>query len=740
MPSSMIDSKSTLFLLGLLYLQASSADATISTSAGFPQDVFAKPAFQVSLGHTGKGAPTLPIKRSDAISILEQQESSSSSSSAFTSNPSALAVPNHTDRHSDHPDPESSRTLFWSLQRSSPTEFQLCSIPDFTHTPADKHSSNQRTNASRSRQELVRSAQALLEPLKKVCLYHTFDWFTYSFCHGREIRQFRRLGPKTAALKAFKAAGGGEAGEKAGLEAEKKVNSVSYPVADPEFPAFVLGRWTPENEAIVGDDRSYHRRQPLSDAAQTTTGVSLSSSQAQSSASDAAGMDLVEEVQFGDWDEEELFAAEAKALAQLEGSGNAVEANHDVVGSSNGSQRHRYVSQKWGNGTMCDMNHQPRTVEVQFHCSNRKPAEDRIVMFKETTICNYVLIVETPRLCADPAFGSEKEEDPLPIQCHQVVEDNYAGPTVGDPDKVVPGPLSQLQDKESVTPKADSTKGSVAEDATSSAQGDAADASTTSHTYGDLSRYGSVYDDYFDEALGGHGALYEQHYAHHHHDHDHHDHDHDHDGHFHLSDDDLVQDAEVLVEIGIDQDGKLLVNKINPDNSAAKDSRRRESGKRRSDDDTDPEEDSVDSPLEVQLDMDDFLSVLKGEEGGSLEKKLAEKLSAMLNKQLKKEETSKEEKETTHTPDEVARLYDKVMSAVTASGKGDERKEVKEEGKGARPRQGKGQAKQNPAMRMEKVGDSLSERVRRFYDAKERDGKDEKKQSGAPPIAEHLEL
>uniref|UniRef100_V5EE63 Protein OS-9 homolog n=1 Tax=Kalmanozyma brasiliensis (strain GHG001) TaxID=1365824 RepID=V5EE63_KALBG len=604
--TSPMSAKSIVFLLGLLYLQAGTTEAAISTSAGFPQDLFAKPAFQVNYGLLGEEATTLPIKYSDAIKILEQQD----------------------------------------------------------------------------------------------------------FCHGREIRQFRRLGPQTAAHKAFKAAGGGEAGKKAAIEAADKVNRLHHPIADPEYPAFILGRWTHQSEEIVGDDRSHQRRQqqPLTtDATKESTDVATAADRGPPSSINSAGLDLVEEVQFGDWDEDELFAAETRALSSFRDSNTAVETPRD----GQESHRHRYLTQRWTNGTMCDMNHQPRTVEVQYHCSNRQPLEDRIVMFKETTICNYVLVIETPRLCADSAFGSEKEETPFQVQCHKVVRDDWAGPTVGDPDRVqtplegIDGPRQSVKSGNGVSK--DQTG------ATTSDPQSAEEPTATSHTYGDPSRFGSVHDDYYDEALGGHGALYQQFHDH--------DHDHDHDHHGHEPD---LDDTEIVVEIGLDDDGKLLVNKLSDSAPDAKEPRRRESGKKRNDDSEEP-------PMEIHLDMDDFMSVLRGEDGGTLERKLAEKISDVLNKQMEQQYGSStnnddDGKKKVQTPEDVAKLYQRLMSAVT----GTDGEEAKKQG-----RKGSKQASP-PALRMEKVGDSLSERVKRFYDAKKREEEGEKTE--APPIAAHLEL
>ncbi|GAC94883.1 misfolded glycoproteins degradation protein [Pseudozyma hubeiensis SY62] len=771
--TSPVSAKSIVFLLGLLYLQAHGSDAAISTSAGFPQDVFARPAFQVNYGRAGGLGSTLPVKRADAIRILEQQEASASSSSSSSPHAkppqstdlSSLALPDGMGYRSGSQHAEPLRTLFWTLQRSSSDAFQLCSVPDFTSTPADRRASSRHAstfaNSLRTRQDLIRNAQVLLDPLKKVCLYHTTDWFTYSFCHGREIRQFRRLGPQTAAHKAFKAAGGGDAGKKAALEAAEKVNSIQHPIADPEYPAFILGRWTPQNEDIVGDDQSHQRRQqqpissdsPQQDAA---TGVAVSSNRDMSSVINSAGLDLVEQVQFGDWDEEELFAAEAKALSQFQDSqsNKAVEKANNAAGAGgNESQRHRYLTQRWTNGTMCDMNHQPRSVEVQFHCSNRKPSEDRIVMFKETTICNYVLIIETPRLCADAAFGSEKEEAPLPIQCHQVVGDAYKGPTVADPEELQQPTLSEIDGGAGST-----TYDKVDGKAETAGDVDGAEEPVTnSHTYGDPSRFGSVHDDYYDEALGGPGAMYQHlHHDHDHHHHHHHDHDDPHHHHHHEED-----ETEIMVEIGLDEDGKLVVQQVSdqvPEDT--KETRRRDGGKKRSDDDDHDQplaESMDDQPIEIHLDDEDLLSVIREDQGGRLEQKLADKISEMFNKQLQKQTDayptsarskedddktveSKEKSGKMQTPDDMAKLYSKLMSAIT----GDSANARKDGREGKQTQQ----QQQQPALRMEKVGDSLSERVKRFYDAKQRQGKEKEQDEGAkrtrppppPPVEEHLEL
>nr|CDI55029.1 uncharacterized protein BN887_03056 [Melanopsichium pennsylvanicum 4] len=186
------------------------------------------------------------------------------------------------------------------------------------------------------------------------------------------------------------------------------------------------------------------------------------------------------------------------------------------------------------------------------------------------------------------------------------------------------------------------------------------------------------------------------------------------------------------------------------DASAAegKEARRREGGKRRSDDHVQEEGGDGDGPIEIQLDIDDFLSVLRGDQGGSVEKKLAEKISQVLNQQIQRDtlkageqldqaesnsngedRKNKENKKKQTTPEDLVKLYRTLMTAVTGDMKIKNKNGVKrvlgEEGNKMAAQQQ--QQQQQLGLRMEKVGDSLGERVKRFYEAKERDELDRRK-------------
>ncbi|GAA5979534.1 hypothetical protein JCM11641_005425 [Rhodosporidiobolus odoratus] len=82
----------------------------------------------------------------------------------------------------------------------------------------------------------------------------------------------------------------------------------------------------------------------------------------------------------------------------------------------------RYLSQTWEGGTVCDKTGLPRVVEVQYHCSTQ--TIDRIAMIREASICHYIMLIHTPRLCGEPLFleGQSKHREPAStIECQPVV-------------------------------------------------------------------------------------------------------------------------------------------------------------------------------------------------------------------------------------------------------------------------------------------------------------------------------
>ncbi|KAI0184014.1 glucosidase II beta subunit-like protein-domain-containing protein [Xylaria flabelliformis] len=83
----------------------------------------------------------------------------------------------------------------------------------------------------------------------------------------------------------------------------------------------------------------------------------------------------------------------------------------------------RYLVQRMGDGTVCDLTGRERTIEIQYHCSPES-TQDRIGWIKEVTTCSYLMMINTPRLCVDVAFRPPKEERANIISCRAIVSES----------------------------------------------------------------------------------------------------------------------------------------------------------------------------------------------------------------------------------------------------------------------------------------------------------------------------
>ena len=79
----------------------------------------------------------------------------------------------------------------------------------------------------------------------------------------------------------------------------------------------------------------------------------------------------------------------------------------------------RYLVQRLGGGTTCDLTGRERRIEVQFHCHPQ--SSDRIGWIKEVSTCSYLMVIYTPRLCHDVAFLPPHEYKANAITCREVV-------------------------------------------------------------------------------------------------------------------------------------------------------------------------------------------------------------------------------------------------------------------------------------------------------------------------------
>ena len=99
---------------------------------------------------------------------------------------------------------------------------------------------------------------------------------------------------------------------------------------------------------------------------------------------------------------------------------------HSVaVGEMQAKGESRYLVQRLGGGTICDLTGRPRRVEVQFHCYTQ--SVDRIGWIKEVATCSYLMVIYTPRLCDDVAFLPPRETKANAITCRQVVKEKDIG-------------------------------------------------------------------------------------------------------------------------------------------------------------------------------------------------------------------------------------------------------------------------------------------------------------------------
>ncbi|POW07300.1 hypothetical protein PSTT_08366 [Puccinia striiformis] len=134
-------------------------------------------------------------------------------------------------------------------------------------------------------------------------------------------------------------------------------------------------------------------------------------------------------------------------------------------------QQKRYLVQRWDGGTTCDMTGKPRSVEVQFHCSTF--GSDHIALLRETSICEYLLVIHTPRLCSEPLFldggarkglglvkceqlRKQKEEEERLQKTHSLDENAQPGESLTPSDDDLKKPdLSSTSGQDSSVPKLD---------------------------------------------------------------------------------------------------------------------------------------------------------------------------------------------------------------------------------------------------------------------------------------------
>ncbi|CAH8586633.1 unnamed protein product [Schistosoma rodhaini] len=89
----------------------------------------------------------------------------------------------------------------------------------------------------------------------------------------------------------------------------------------------------------------------------------------------------------------------------------------------NSTEKPKYHSQFYSNGSICDLTNMPRLVEVQFVCTDSRTFH--ILSVEEPESCIYLLKISTPSLCGNSHFAAQFSTKPHGITCH---------PTLSGPD------------------------------------------------------------------------------------------------------------------------------------------------------------------------------------------------------------------------------------------------------------------------------------------------------------------
>ncbi|EPE03048.1 glucosidase ii beta subunit-like protein [Ophiostoma piceae UAMH 11346] len=242
----------------------------------------------------------------------------------------------------------------------------LCSVPVLAPPPgAPNQTATDLARAAEAR-ELARASDRgtdIINTLESECMYYAAGWWSYSFCYGQEIVQFHAVQGKNG--KAMK---------------------------DPHSMEYVLGRMKSRQERDTAMEAE------------------------EGSASDK-DMDKdkgYKDMRTSDVDVQKPIRSSSDDVPKKKKKLDVHKTELQVKGDQ------KYMVQRLGGGTVCDLTGRDRTMEIQYHC-NQGASSDRISWIKEVTTCAYLMEVRTPRLCEEPAFLPPKPKHAHPISCRLVV-------------------------------------------------------------------------------------------------------------------------------------------------------------------------------------------------------------------------------------------------------------------------------------------------------------------------------
>ncbi|CAH7666384.1 hypothetical protein BY996DRAFT_4638817 [Phakopsora pachyrhizi] len=372
---------STHRLFSLVLLASSLFCSSSALSSYSPQDLLAYPKYSISLQNWN-----FAITNSTATSILSAQSQSVSENGEETD------VELHSEGGSDsHLDSRDSGFRNHLMRTVSGKAF-LCRVPpmpsskakvprlpsgstaDLSPTGQDDSQNREEKREKMEREGLKRGLE-LISALKDRCIFTRLGWFTYSFCYGKgEIRQFHAV----------------------------MVPGHNLPYEDPNQDVYILG---------------FHVDHPHNPHHQARLDGTLPASSAHAAEGELTSLGK---------NRFKYSSGPTMGLSDVLREDSVLRS--EDFGEDEEFGQKMYLVQRWEGGTICDMTGKPRSVEVQFHCST--VATDHIALLRETSICEYLVVIHTPRLCSEPLFldgggkkGLSGGDEVSSIQCRPVLSE-----------------------------------------------------------------------------------------------------------------------------------------------------------------------------------------------------------------------------------------------------------------------------------------------------------------------------
>ncbi|KAF8654186.1 hypothetical protein AX16_003715 [Volvariella volvacea WC 439] len=168
----------------LLLLVASTA-ATARFLHSLPEDTYAFPKFRVNfLNESPLLNQTAERWLAEGLQGGQSEFLGTWSDNTWPGHSSLKEIGSGSNESGTSADPKPPYSL--EVMKMGPDDTYLCLIPKSLDPP-------QMPPEDEDSELTPTRSWALLQPLSGTCLYHRQGWFTYSYCHNKEIRQFKEL-------------------------------------------------------------------------------------------------------------------------------------------------------------------------------------------------------------------------------------------------------------------------------------------------------------------------------------------------------------------------------------------------------------------------------------------------------------------------------------------------------------------------------------------------------------------